>query len=219
MMNDFNDKQIEISKQQPLLPPSSDTNFVYRIIGDSITQIVKSINEIDTPTKITDRLNAIYQAGSSLRFVSTEKSTFRNNLLLIDSLLPIIVSDLILRFYEGRSSSVFELTNVLEQDNSQEFDQSSDHQFYINKIKRFLSAIALGMIPSEVWTGRNDATGGRLVVKEDGDFIYHKNEFENYLLNNSKLEIACSSKHGFGLIYSENNEYFMNLNLQIKFIK
>ena len=42
------------------------------------------------------------------------------------------------------------------------------------------------MMPSKVWTGEYDATGGYLIVKADGEIlcyhIYNKNEFENYLL-------------------------------------
>ena len=79
------------------------------------------------------------------------------------------------------------------------------------------------MTPSKVWNGIYDATGGYLVVKENGDVlcyhIYNKNEFENYLINNTKLDTASSSRHGFGVIYKENEEFFFKLNLQIRFIK
>lgn len=40
----------------------------------------------------------------------------------------------------------------------------------------------LGMMPSKVWTGELDATGGYLVVKDNGEIlcyhIYNRNEFE-----------------------------------------
>ena len=77
------------------------------------------------------------------------------------------------------------------------------------------------MMPSKVWTGEYDATGGYLIVKADGEIlcyhIYNKNEFEDYLLVNTKLETASSSRHGFGEIYEENGELFFKLNLQIRF--
>jgi type II restriction enzyme len=79
------------------------------------------------------------------------------------------------------------------------------------------------MMPSKVWSGEYDATGGYLVVKNDGEIlcyhIYNKNEFENYLINNTKLETASSTRHGFGTVYEENDSLFFNLNLQIRFIK
>ncbi len=77
------------------------------------------------------------------------------------------------------------------------------------------------MMPSKVWTGEYDATGGYLIVKADGEIVcYHikkKNEFENYLFANTKLETASSSKHKFGEVYEENGEFFIKLNLQIRF--
>ncbi len=77
------------------------------------------------------------------------------------------------------------------------------------------------MMPSKVWAGEYDATGGYLIVKADGEIlcyhIYNKSEFENYLIANTKLETASASKHKFGEIYEENNELFFKLNLQIRF--
>ncbi|MFZ3272683.1 MAG: HpaII family restriction endonuclease, partial [Lutibacter sp.] len=71
--------------------------------------------------------------------------------------------------------------------------------------------------------GIYDATGGYLIVKENGEVlcyhIYNRNEFEDYLLNNTKLDTASSSRHGFGEIYKNNGELYFNLNLQIRFIK
>jgi type II restriction enzyme len=79
------------------------------------------------------------------------------------------------------------------------------------------------MIPSKVWTGKYDTTGGYLVVKDDGDIlcyhVYNRNDFENYLLNHTRLETASFSRHGFDEIYEEEGELFLKLNLQIRFIK
>ena len=66
-------------------------------------------------------------------------------------------------------------------------------------------------------------TGGYLIVKENGDVlcyhIYNRNEFENYLFNNTKLDTASSSRHDFGTIYEQNEELYFKLNLQIRFMK
>jgi hypothetical protein len=76
-------------------------------------------------------------------------------------------------------------------------------------------------MPSKVWSGKYDATGGYLIVKEDGDVlcyhVYDKNEFEDYLMANTKLDTSSSSKHKFGDVYEENGSYFLKLNLQIRF--
>ena len=54
------------------------------------------------------------------------------------------------------------------------------------------------------------------------DLCYHlfnRNEFENYLVKNTKFETASTSRHQFGSIYKENGKYYLKLNLQIRFIK
>jgi len=74
-----------------------------------------------------------------------------------------------------------------------------------------------------VWSGKYDATGGCLIVKDSGDIlcyhIYDRNEFEDYLLSNTKLETASSSRHDFGKIYKDRDDFYINLNLQIRFVK
>ena len=116
-----------------------------------------------------------------------------------------------------------DLVNKTADKNPLNFDIENEHKFYEYKIKRFLTDVALGMMPSKVWTGQYDATGGYLIVKENGDVlcyhIYNRNEFEDYLLNNTKLDTASSSRHGFGEIYEANGDLYFNLNLQIRFIK
>lgn len=102
------------------------------------------------------------------------------------------------------------------------FNQENNHPFYAYKIKHFLTDIALGMMPSKVWTGKLDATGGYLVVKDNGEVlcyhIYNRNDFEDYLFTNTKLDTASSNRHGFGTIYQENGQLYFKLNLQIRFL-
>ncbi len=79
------------------------------------------------------------------------------------------------------------------------------------------------MMPSKVCTGQYDATGGYLIVKGNGDVLcYHffnRNQFEDYLLNNTKLDTASSSRHGFGKIYKESNQLYFKLNSHIRYTK
>jgi len=113
------------------------------------------------------------------------------------------------------------LTENINKINPLNYDNQFAHTFYDYKVKRFLTDVALGMTPSKVWTGELDATGGYLVVKENGEVlcyhIYNRNEFEDYLFTNTKLETASSTRHEFGKIYKENGQYYFKLNLQIRF--
>ncbi len=47
----------------------------------------------------------------------------------------------------------------------------------------------------------------------------NKNEFEDYLFANTKLDTASTSRYGFGELYEESGCVYFNLNLQIRFIK
>jgi type II restriction enzyme len=214
----------QLGSPSTLLNAGKTTNFIFKISNQifSKSDIIK-INSIDTRSKIMDRINSVLRSDGVFNFVKTEKQIFSNNLILIDSKLPEILSQIVYEFYSSEKSNISELVEYISTKNPLSFDVSNDHKFYEYKIKRFLTDIALGMMPSKVWTGEYDATGGYLIVKESGDVlcyhIYNKNEFENYLFNNTKLETASSSRHDFGSIYEENDELYFKLNLQIRFRK
>ena len=207
-----------------LLNAGKTTNFIYKIGNCSLTNdFIKETNSIDTRSKIKDRLEAVNSKNCKIKFTKTEKEIFENNLILIDSLLPNILSEIIFEFYTSNLSEIKELVENIEIKNPLNFNTSNNHKFYEYKIKKFLTEVALGMMPGTVWNGIYDATGGYLVVKNDGEIlsyhIYNKNKFENYLYHNTKLETASSSRHDFGKIYEKNGEYFIKLNLQIRFKK
>lgn len=213
----------KLGEASTLLNAGKTTNFIYKIDGVRFSEEqINSINAIDSRSKIKDRIEKIYELGGSLCFIMTENSTFENNLILIDSSLPQIISESLKIFFTSNLSKSIDLLNKVSQLNPLNFDLKSSHPFYSYKFKRFITDIALGMMPSKVWTGQIDATGGYLVVKENGDVlcyhIYNRNEFENYLYSNTKFETASSSRHNFGNIYKENNEFYFKLNLQIRFL-
>ncbi|CAM3540217.1 HpaII family restriction endonuclease [Aequorivita lipolytica] len=214
----------QLGSPSTLLNAGKTTNFIYKIGGKMLTSDdINKINSIDTRSKIMDRILQIQNKGGAFEFVKTERQIFSNNLVLIDSLLPEILSQIVFDFYSSEFSHLTDLINKTAEKNPLNFDVENEHKFYEYKIKRFLTDVALGMMPSQVWTGKYDATGGYLIVKENGDVlcyhIYNKNEFEDYLLNNTKLDTASSSRHGFGEIYEENGQLYFNLNLQIRFTK
>ncbi|RDI08535.1 HpaII family restriction endonuclease [Flavobacterium sp. AG291] len=214
----------QLGNPSTLLNAGRTTNFIYKINLPNQEAIdLSSINSIDTKSKIKDRIDILVKYGAVFSFIATEQKIFSNNLTLIDSKLPDILGAVVFDFYTSNRSTTLNLTENIETQNPLNFDNTNNHQFYSYKIKRFLTDIALGMMPSKVWTGEYDATGGYLVVKENGDVlcyhIYNKNRFEDYLLNNTKLETASSSRHDFGKIFIENGNLFFKLNLQIRFIK
>ncbi len=212
----------QLGSPSTLLNAGKTTNFIFKISNTNLTKSeIEDINSISSRSKIMDRINAVLDLNGKFDFVKTEKQVFSNNLILIDSKLPEILSQIVYEFYSSKKSSILDLVENTNSKNPLNFDISNEHKFYEYKIKRFLTDIALGMMPSKVWTGQYDATGGYLIVKENGDVlcyhIYNRNEFENYLFNNTKLDTASSNRHGFGSIYEENGELYFKLNLQIRF--
>jgi type II restriction enzyme len=207
-----------------LLNAGRTTNFIYEIKNCSLTnEFIETTNSINSRNKIRERLNALITNSCKIKYKQTENEVFGNNLILIDSLLPDILAEITFYFYSSNMSKVKDLVEKIENNNPLKFNTANYHKFYEFKIKKFLTEVALGMMPAKVWDGVYDATGGYLVVREDGEILsyhfYNKNKFENYLFYNTKLETASSSRHDFGKIYEENGKYFIKLNLQIRFLK
>lgn len=218
----------QLGSPSTLLNAGKTTNFIFKIDG-SIQPIEKErINSLvvkrgsKESADLKGRVKAIIDNNCTLEFYKTEKSIFSNNLVLIDSLLPEILSQIVLDFYTSEFSLLTDLVEKSSDINPLNFDTEHEHKFYEYEIKRFLTDVALGMMPSKVWTGKYDATGGYLIVKENGDVlcyhIYNRNEFEDYLFSNTKLDTASSTRHEFGKIYEENGKLYFKLNLQIRFL-
>ena len=156
----------------------------------------------ETRSKIKDRIAQINNLGCSLNYVTLENDIFKNNLVLIDSLLPNILSEILKSFFTSNLSTIQHLSDNVNAVNPLKYDNQFAHTFYDYKIKRLLTDVALGMTPSKVWTGIYDATGGYLIVKENGEVlcyhIYNRNQFEDYLFANTKFETASSTRYEFG---------------------
>ncbi len=213
----------QLGSASTLLNAGHTTNIIYKIRGKILTDDkIKEINSISAKAKIMKRVKEIENAGCSFQYYDMECDVFKLNLQVIDSKLPEIISHLLVYYFKGKNSSITELLRILNRENPCQFNLDYNHSFYEYKIKKLLSDIALGMTPSVIWTGQYDATGGYIIVKEDGDVlcyhIYNQNEFEDYLLKNTKLETPSSSRHDFGKIYKENGKTFFKLNLQIRFL-
>lgn len=214
----------QLGSPSTLLNAGKTTNFIFKLKDVNLDRKeIDQINAISTRSKIKDRISEIVDKGGEFDFIKTGHKIFSNNLILIDSLLPKLLSNIVLDFYSTEFSQLKDLTKEIAEKNPLEFDIENEHKFYDYKIKRFLTDVALGMMPSKVWSGKYDATGGYLIVKDNGEVlcyhIYNRNQFEEYLFNNTKLETASSSRHEFGKIYQEDGSLFLKLNLQIRFIK
>ena len=206
----------ELGSPPTLLNASGATNFVYEILGISDQDMLR-INSISTDTKILDRISAITQCGR-LRFKGAQNKAFSNNLMFIDSYMEEIIGAMLLDYYQNEASDCKSLIALIESENPLGYPREG---LYTYKFKKFLCSVALGMMPSKEWDGQDEANGGYVIVKEDGEVLayhlYNRGAFETYLLNNTKLERGSTTKHGFASIFKEDDRYYINLNLQIRF--
>lgn len=204
-----------------LLNASGSTNFIYKITG--LKGDIEKINAIDTRSKVRDRIKAIEEAGGKITFDSLSSERLKNNLKKIDVVFSEILAAALKNFYEGKGNTIAEncefLTNNEELKKKYDLDEN-DFKF---KIKSFLRAVALGMVPNKTWDGLNSAHGGYLIVKEDGEVVcyhlYNLDAFQDYLFKNTKFDTPSTGRHGFGEIYEKDGNLYINLNLQIRFLK
>ncbi len=191
------------------------TNFIYKI--SNFNGNIDEINSIDSHRKIRDRLNAVLETGAELTFYGMTSSIFKENLRIIDSVLPKIIAQMLMDYYLGKGAEIETLCELAAQNDK--FDLNKNQ--ITSKVKNFLKIVALGMVPQTPWNDRLSAYGGYIVVRADGQLVcyhlYNEDAFKDYLFNNTKFDTPSCSRHKFGSIYDERGSLFINLNLQIRF--
>jgi len=207
----------ELGMPSTLLNAGKTTNFIFSVVGLDGRHVAQ-INTIETQRKLKDRIGAIREKGGQLIFQGMESRTFNNNLFMIDSQLPCIVAEMLIGYYSAIEADCAGLADYV----SQKDPLSRSPDFYKHKIKELLCAVALGMKPSTPWDGTDEASGGYIIVRMNGDVlayhIYNRDAFRAYLLSNTKFESAGSSRHGYGELYQQGEDIQIKLNLQIRFI-
>lgn len=186
-----------------LLNASTATNFIFKV--ENFCGNLASINKIQTKSKVRDRIYEIQNNGGIFSFYGCENKVFEYNMKLIDGDMIKILNRMLFDYYCGKGSDIASLIT------------KNDEKI---KMKRMLESILLGVFPKIMWDGENQAHG-MIVVREDGELsafhIIKEKILKEYLFLNTRLETPSTSRHGFGLLYRENNELFFKLNLQIRY--
>lgn len=207
----------EVGNSPTLLNAGNTTNFVYRVKGITSKQ-AEEINLIDTKTKIKDRMRAIKNCGGVIEYADMMHSGFKRNLIMIDSNMPRIIGNMLLYHYD---EEVKECKKLVELAGERDTLGYGDSKMYEYKFKKFLCSCALGMKPAQMWDGLDEANGGYIIVKANGEIlayhIYNRNYFEQYLLDNTIFERASTSRHDYMSLYEENGQMFLKMNLQVRF--
>lgn len=207
----------EIGNAPTLLNAGQTTNFIYRVKGITAKQ-AEEINAINTTTKIKDRMKKIKDFGGILEYVGMSHDGFKRNLMMIDTYMPQIIGNMLLYHYDEDVKDCKQLVALLGDRDPLAYGESMMYEY---KFKKFLCSCALGMKPAKTWDGLDEANGGYIIVKADGEIlayhIYNRNFFEQYLIDNTFLERASTSRHDYMSLYEMDGEMFIKMNLQIRF--
>lgn len=150
---------------------------------------------------------------------------FRDNLELLNPLLPEAI-EWILRdhfFHGNKDVNLPAAVNRLAQANPHQI--SRPHLKYQYMFKAFLYATYCRMTASTLWDGKGVVNGGYIDVSKTGKITCHyaleSDEFKDYLYDLAYLDFPSTNPaHGdYGYVYKINDDYFFNLNFQIRLRK
>lgn len=209
----------QVGSPSTLLNASKATNFVYEVSCPNTD--IKQINSLNSARKV---IQQITDNNGSLKFVGVNNETFNQNMELIDYLFPEIIGYLLQVYYSSHLTKLSEVVDYLGGQFALPVSGKTVTRSEITyKLKQFLVAVALGMTPSKKWDGIFSANGGYLIVKTDGSVvcyhIFNIDSFKDYLFNSTRFERGSETRHLYGKVYTNNERYFINLNLQIRFVK
>lgn len=211
----------QLGSPSTLFNASGATNFIYELSGHTLTEAEK--DTFHSIKRFKDKFDYLDSLGVEVSFVKPDNDVFNSNMMLVDTKMPLIIGEMLEDFYRGKANRVIDLTDLCAARNVCNISDSNRNVFYAYKIKELMTNIALGMMPASPWNGNYEATGGYIIVKEDGDVlcyhIYNRNEFREYLFNNTKFDTPSKSKHHFGVIEKVGGRQILKLNLQIRFVK
>lgn len=210
-----------LGSKPTLLNASGNTNFIFKVEGVE-KEAIDKINNINTRTKIVDRISEIYRLGGKLVFQCAEKNTMEYNLKIVDSHMPIIVGHMLYEFYVNRTSNIQKNIKALhESGNLNNVINYGDLASLTIKVKKLLVDVLLGFFPSKKWNGSYESNG-TIVVKSDGEQVgYHVIDMpalQNYLFKNIKFDTPSVTRHRFASLFIENDkDMYFKLNLQLRF--
>lgn len=208
----------ELGKSPTLLNASGATNITYRIQGIDHVD-ADCINNIETPSLINDRLQELRKRNGVFSDATISNDVFRQNLLSIDPNLIDVLSEVLLYYYQTGNARICDVCKALDSENNLSLEGTSPYTAIIEKL---LCAIALGMLPSKRWNEQSDLIDGVIILKSNGEaaafYSINYSDFSKYLIENTRFEKGSTTRHNYASVFSKDEKYFMNLNLQIRFV-
>lgn len=210
----FNIKS-QLGGASTLLNASGATNFIYKVVPNN--PLERRPYPEFTHGKHRLNLLALRESGYRLEFHAISSSNFQTNLKYLDLSFPDNLAKVLLAYYE---TTYNKFSDVVEH----VFPSADpDSRFPVFKLKEFLGAVSMGMRPAGDWDGNTTKFRGMLVVKTTGEvvfyYLHNRNRFQDYLFENVQFDRPSTSRHKYGVIYTEEDQDYIKLNLQIRFRK
>jgi hypothetical protein len=180
---------------------------------------------------VTERCRRLIEAGCDLEFVGypiagrAGVAAFYENLDNINPRLVNVIERIMWNhFIEGeKARDIPDVVDIIIKQNP--CHVTNPKTKYPTMIKSFLYAGYCGMTASTIWEGDSQVKGGFISVNKEGEvmayYAMESDAFKNFLYNKCFVDYpSTSSGHGdYARVYKENNEYYFNLNFQIKMHK
>ena len=204
-----------LGQNPTLFNVGKNTNFRFRVTD--CTDEIRT--EVNSKKGLKKKIACLFEKGCDLSFDRMMSDRFRMNLELIDSNMDSLIAEVIRRMWKDGNEKISDIVESISKDDPL---KKKNRHFYEYKMKQFLSSVALGMLPETEWDGKDQANGGYIIVKRDGDvvcyFLYNRNEFNDYLFNCTKIEKPDTERHDYGNILKDENGFYIDLDPQIRFL-
>ena len=205
----------------------------YKLTGmtDELMHEINSIVDNRGNAAVTERCRRLLDEGCELEFVGypiaerAQCAAFYENLDNINPRLITVIERIMWNhFFEGETArDIPDVVDILIRQNP--CNVTNPETKYPTMVKSFLYAGYCGMTASTIWHGDNQVKGGFISVNKDGEvMVYYAMEsdaFKNFLYNKCFVDYPSTSPgHGdYAYVYREDNEFYFNLNFQIKMHK
>ncbi|MDR1774952.1 MAG: HpaII family restriction endonuclease [Actinomycetes bacterium] len=187
--------------------PGADCRFIETFNGSRV--------------KLRKKLAEYSARGMRLSFRCMHSETYDENLVLIDTVLPRIIAAALVEYYVHGKRDVSEATAELIRSNPIDVPTGVKQRYYPEKMRGLLRATALGMVPGTRWDGRQEATGGYIIVSATGDVVcfsrHNDDEFRDYLYENTRFDTPSTTRNHIGVICRDREGMYIDLALQIRF--
>lgn len=213
----------KFAQNPTLFNAGTSSQFIYKLSGcNDVT--MNEFNNIHDNKGRGWKLCTEYlkEHGVSLTYKKPANSTYNSNLILIretmSEILAWCVKDRLIDSYDNNHNVMETVERMVI---SNPLNVTNAQIYYEKALKDFLMAGFTGMTAASQWDGREQVNGGYIVVLDDGNIVcYHSHDresFRDYLYRNTQFEYVSADKFKWSYIYKENKEYYLPLNISVRF--